>query len=88
MMETLRNREEMENLNSQVIDKMRKKYKEKMGVLEAESHSLKAWFFNQIDLIKVAQNESGKYAPQKEVAESIRGGKISLQDDDEQEKIE
>ena len=42
LMERLRRHEELENSTLQIIDEMRKKFEEKMGVLEAKNHRLKA----------------------------------------------
>ena len=45
----LKKYKEMVNSTSQIIDEMRKKFEEKMGVLEGENHSLKVRFIDLND---------------------------------------
>lgn len=53
LMEKLKKLEEMATSTLAMMEKMKKKFEENMGVLEAENNSLKTWF---IDLVNLARN--------------------------------
>ena len=53
----------METSTSQIIDKMKKNFEEKMGVLEADNHILKDRFVNLNDPTKNIEKRGKKDVP-------------------------